>query len=67
MMRSRAEHLKDIKSGRPVYKRIDIKESAVKGFGDTAVLVGKGIFNIAVNGQNMNYNMTYAEVDTNSD
>lgn len=62
MIRSREDHLADIKAGRPVYKTIEIKESQVNDFRDTAVLVGKGLFNIAMNGQDMNYTMTYTEV-----
>lgn len=62
MMRGRQEHLDDIKSGRPIYKKIDLTQSTVKDFGDTAVLVGKGVFQIAMNGQNMTYNMTFTEV-----
>ncbi|MVM29107.1 DUF4440 domain-containing protein [Spirosoma sp. HMF4905] len=62
LIKTTAEHFEDIKNGRPIYKSIDIKESTVKDFGDTAILVGKGMFNIAMNGQDMNYNMVYTEV-----
>lgn len=62
MMRTGNEHLADLKKGQPSYKRIDIKESSVKDFGDTAVLVGKGLFVLVMNGQEVNYNMIYTEV-----
>lgn len=62
MVKSTAEHFNDVRSGRPVFKSIDIKESTVKDFGTTAVLVGKGVFSIAMNGQGMTYNMVYTEV-----
>lgn len=62
MIRTTAEHLNDIKSGRPVYKSIDVKETTVKDFDNTAILVGKGVFNISMNGQAMSYNMVYMEV-----
>lgn len=62
MIRTTSEHINDIKSGRPVYKSIDIQESSVKDFGNTAVLVGKGVFSISINGQNMTQNMVFTEV-----
>ena len=62
MIRTTAEHINDIKSGRPTYKSIEIKEASVKDFGNTAVLVGKGIFSISINGQEMTQNMVFTEV-----
>lgn len=62
MVRTTAEHLKDIKEGRPTYKSIEVKETSVRDFGTTAVLVGKGVFNISINGTDMNANMAYTEV-----
>lgn len=62
MIKSKAEHLEDVKNGRPVYKSIEVKNATVKDFGTTAILVGKGIFKIDMNGQEMNYNMVYTEV-----
>ena len=39
-----------------------IKESAVKDFGNTAVLVVKGVFSFSINGQDMTQNMVFTEV-----
>lgn len=62
MIRTTQEHMDDIKAGRPVYKSIDVKEASVKDFGNTAILVGKGVFNISMEGKDMSYNMAYMEV-----
>lgn len=62
MIKSTAEHFEDIKNGRPVYKKIEIKEATVKDFGTTAILVGKGLFSISMGGSDMNANMAYTEV-----
>lgn len=62
MMRTGTDHLEDLKNGRPLYKSIDVKESSVKEFGDTAVLVGKGLFDITIDKQDMKYDMIYTEV-----
>jgi ketosteroid isomerase-like protein len=62
LIKTAAEHFEDIRQGRPTYKSIDIKENTVREFGNTAILIGKGVFNIAMNGQAMTYNMVYTEV-----
>lgn len=62
MIKTTVEHLDDVRNGRPVYKSIEIGEATVKDFGNTAILVGKGVFKIAMNGQETSYNMAYTEV-----
>ena len=62
LIKSTAEHFEDIRQGRPVYKSIKLGESTVREFGNTAVLVGKGDFHIAMNGQDLHCNMVYTEV-----
>ena len=62
MIKSTSEHFEDIKNKRPIYKNIEIQESTVKDFGATAVLVGKGVFSISINGNDMVANMAYTEV-----
>ncbi|WP_416352066.1 nuclear transport factor 2 family protein [Undibacterium sp. RTI2.2] len=51
--------MKELKTGRFVYERIDQKEASVKVYGNTAVLVGKATF--VVNGNNI-YKLIYTEV-----
>lgn len=62
MIKTTVEHLEDVKNGRPVYKNIEIQSTTVRDFGNTAILVGKGIFNITMGGQDLSYNMVYTEV-----
>lgn len=62
MIKTATEHLEDVRNGRPKYKSIEVKSVTVNDFGTTAILVGQGIFSIAINGQDMSYNMVYTEV-----
>lgn len=62
MIKTTAEHLEDVKTGRPIYKKITISENTVKDFGNTAILVGKGVFDITMNGKDMSYQMAFTEV-----
>lgn len=62
MIKSTSEHFEDIKNKRPIYKNIEIQQSTVKDFGTTAILVGKGVFSISMNGSDMIANMAYTEV-----
>lgn len=61
MIKTAKEQLDDVKGGKITYKSIDVKENTVQDFGNTAVLVGKGVFKISLNGQDMIYNMVYME------
>jgi ketosteroid isomerase-like protein len=58
---TKAEWIKQLKSGSFVYNKIEQKEAAVKVYGDTAVLVGKAYF--TVNGGSL-YKLVYTEVYT---
>lgn len=58
---SKKEWINQLKSGGFVYNKIELKEHAVKVYGDTAVLVGKALF--TVNGGSK-YNLVYTEVYT---
>lgn len=62
MIKSKDEHLLDVRQGRPVYKSIDVSSETVKDFGNTAILVGKGVFTINMGGEDMRYEMAYTEV-----
>lgn len=62
MVKSTEEQLQDIRKGLITYESIEIKETTVRDFGTTAILVGKGVFNIAVAGNKMTANMAYTEV-----
>ncbi|MEJ1242425.1 nuclear transport factor 2 family protein [Chryseolinea sp. T2] len=62
MVKSTEEQLQDVKKGVIKYNSIDVSEMTVTDFGKTAVLVGKGVFNIEVGGSKMTANMAYTEV-----
>ena len=62
LIKTAKEQIDDVRGGRITYKSIEVKENTVKDFGSTAVLVGKGVFKISLNGQDMTYNMVYMEV-----
>ncbi len=62
LIKTAKEQLDDVKGGKITYKSIDVIENTVKDFGNTQVLVGKGVFKISVNGQDLTYNMVYMEV-----
>jgi hypothetical protein len=58
---TKAEWIRQLRSKSFVYNRIDQKETAVKVYSDTAVLVGKADF--TVNGGSL-YKLIYTEVYT---
>jgi len=62
LIKTAKEQLDDVKGGKITYKSIDVTENTVKDFGNTQVLVGKGVFKISVNSQELTYNMVYMEV-----
>ena len=62
MVKSGEEHLEDVRNKRPIYRSIDIKESFVRDFGNAAVLVGKGVFSISFNGQDITQHMVFTDV-----
>ncbi len=62
LIKTAKEQLEDVRSGKIAYKRIDVTENTVKDFGNTQVLVGKGVFNIALGAQEFTYTMVYMEV-----
>jgi Domain of unknown function (DUF4440) len=56
---TKAQWIKELKTGSFVYNKIQVKEVATKVYGDTAVLVGKAYF--TVNGGTV-YKLVYTEV-----
>ncbi|MFV8325275.1 nuclear transport factor 2 family protein [Flavobacterium sp. ZS1P14] len=60
-MTTKAEWIKQLKSGSFVYNKIEQKEASAKVYGNTAILVGKAHF--TVNGGSI-YKLVYIEVYT---
>lgn len=58
---NKSEWINEMRSGRFVYNKIDIREASAKAYGSTAVLVGKAVF--TVNG-GARYSLVYTEVYT---
>jgi hypothetical protein len=58
---TKAQWIKELKTGSFVYNKIQVKEASAKVYGNTAVLVGKAYF--TVNGGSF-YKLVYTEVYT---
>ena len=58
---SKPEWIAEMRSGRFVYNKIDIREASAKAYGSTAVLVGKAVFTVNGGAQ---YRLVYTEVYT---
>ena len=58
----KSQWINELRSGRFIYKSIDVKEASVKSYGTTAVVVGKGIFNVIIKGSKNTLKLTYTEV-----
>jgi hypothetical protein len=59
---SKADWIRDLRSGRFVYNKIDVKQASVKLFGATAVLMGRASFTVTIGGHRATYNLAYTEV-----
>lgn len=60
----KAQWIKELRSGRFIYKSIDVKEASVTSYGNTVVVVGKAIFNVVIRGSKNTLKLTYTEVYT---
>jgi hypothetical protein len=60
--KTKTQYISDQKAGKPVHNSIDVKEASVKIAGHTAVVVGKGVFAVTVNGNPLTLNLAYMEV-----
>ena len=54
--------IEDIKSGKLRYKRIESTDVFVRVYGKSAVLTGKGKFNVQLDGNDLDINLYYTEV-----
>ncbi len=54
--------IEELRSGRFIYHSIDVKETSVKAYENTAVLVGKANFKVTMNGSKASFKLTYTEV-----
>jgi hypothetical protein len=65
--KNKQEYLSDLKMGKPVHNSIQVKEAVVNLFGNTAVVVGKGVFVVAINAIEATFNLSYMEVFAKDD
>lgn len=59
---TKSELIQDIKSARLRYTSIDVKESSARMYPETAIVTGKGKFNVILDGNALEINLFYTEV-----
>jgi hypothetical protein len=65
LKRSKSVYTDDLKNGKPVHNKIDVQEVSATIHGTTAIVVGKGVFNLTSNGSQNNLHLSYMEVFVN--
>lgn len=59
---TKQEFIQDIKNGKLRYTNIQISESSVRVYPSTAIVTGKGKFNVILDGNPLELNLFYTEV-----
>ncbi len=59
---TKGELIQDIKSGKLRYKNIESRDVVVRVYPQTAILTGKGNFNVILDGSELTFNLAYTEV-----
>lgn len=67
MKRSKDEYVDNLKNGKPVHNKIDVQENSATVNGTTAIVVGKGVFDVTTNGSQVTFHLSYMEVFINKD
>jgi hypothetical protein len=62
MKRSKEVYIDDLKNGKPIHNKIDVQEASATIHGTTAIVLGKGVFNVTSNGSQSNLHLSYMEV-----
>jgi len=65
MKRSKSVYLDDLKNGKPVHNKIDVQEASATIHETTAIVLGKGVFNVTSNGSQNTLHLSYMEVFVN--
>ena len=60
--KSKQEYLTDLKMGKPVHNSIEVKEAIASLFGNTAIVIGKGVFVVSINATQASFDLSYMEV-----
>ena len=61
---NKKEILENIRSGKLTYREVDIKESTCRVDGQTAVITGKALFHVSLDGKDIEIPLLYTEVYT---
>lgn len=59
---NKREFVEDIKSGKLRYTNIQISEAVARVYPGTAIITGKGKFNVLLDGSSLEFNLFYTEV-----
>jgi hypothetical protein len=59
---TKKEFIDDIKSGKLKYTQIEVQEASIRMFDKTAVVIGKGKFQVILEGAPLDINLYYTEV-----
>jgi len=65
LKRSKSVYIDDLKNGKPIHNSIDVQEASATIHGTTAIVVGKGVFNVTSNGNQSTLHLSYLEVFVN--
>ena len=60
--RNKTEYLANIKDTTTIHNGMDIKETNVTVFGNTAILTGSGFFVVTANNKKSTFHLTYMQV-----
>ena len=64
---TKQELIQDIKSGKLRYTNIQVLEASVRIYPSTAIVTGKGKFQVTLDGNNLELNLSYTEVYVQKD
>ena len=64
---NKQELIQDIKSGKLRYTNIQVLEATARMYPSTAIVTGKGRFQVALDGNNLDLNLSYTEVYVQKD
>lgn len=59
---TKADLLSNLKNGKLQYHNVHIKESQVRVSGNTAIVTGKGVFSVSLEGKQSEFPLYYTEV-----
>lgn len=58
---TKTEFIQDIKSGKLIYTSINVLEASVRLYPGSAVIIGRGKFNVKLDGKDLEFDLKYTE------